>query len=74
MSVDDDRILSVSDDGRGLSRVLEVRRLQFLFLNLRTIAATSLTVEVTVNKRAYTVDSINKKYLYSRENEDSIDL
>lgn len=75
MSVDDDRILSVSDDGKVTVKSAGSTKITIsLPESTNYTAATSLTVEVTVNKRAYTVDSINKKYLYSRENEDSIDL
>lgn len=75
VSVDDDRILSVSDDGKVTVKSAGSTKITIsLPESTNYTAATSLTVEVTVNKRAYTVDSINKKYLYSRENEDSIDL
>lgn len=75
VSVDDDRILSVSDDGKVTVKSAGSAKITIsLPESTNYTAATSLTVEVTVNKRAYTVDSINKKYLYSRENEDSIDL
>ena len=75
VSVDDDRILSVSDDGKVTVKSAGSAKItNSLPESTNYTAATSLTVEVTVNKRAYTVDSINKKYLYSRENEDSIDL
>lgn len=73
--VDDDWILSVSDDGKVIVKSAGSAKITIsLPESTNYTAATSLTVEVTVNKRAYTVDSINKKYLYSRENEDSIDL
>lgn len=75
VSVDDDRILSVSDDGKVTVKSAGSAKITIsLPESTNYTAATSLTVEVTVNKRAYTVDSINKKYLFSRENEDSIDL
>ncbi len=75
VSVDDDRILSVSDDGKVTVKSAGSAKITIsLPESTNYTAATSLTVQVTVNKRAYTVDSINKKYLYSRENEDSIDL
>lgn len=73
--VDDDWILSVSDDGKVTVKSAGSAKITIsLPESTNYTAATSLTVQVTVNKRAYTVDSINKKYLYSRENEDSIDL
>lgn len=73
--VDDDWILSVSDDGKVIVKSAGSAKITIsLPESTNYTAATSLTVQVTVNKRAYTVDSINKKYLYSRENEDSIDL
>ena len=73
--VDDDGILSVSDDGKVIVKSAGSAKITIsLPESTNYTAATSLTVQVTVNKRAYTVDSINKKYLYSRENEDSIDL
>ncbi len=75
VGVDDDWILSVSDDGKVTVKSAGSAKITIsLPESTNYTAATSLTVEVTVNKRAYTVDSINKKYLYSRENEDSIDL
>ena len=37
-------------------------------------AATDQTITITVAKAFYTVDEINKSYLYSRENADSINL
>ena len=75
VSVDDDRILSVSDDGKVTVKSAGSAKITIsLPESTNYTAAMSLTVQVTVNKRAYTVDSINKKYLYSRENEDSIDL
>lgn len=73
--MDDDWILSVSDDGKVTVKSAGSAKITIsLPESTNYTAATSLTVQVTVNKRAYTVDSINKKYLYSRENEDSIDL
>lgn len=73
--VNDDGILSVSDDGKVIVKSAGSAKITIsLPESTNYTAATSLTVQVTVNKRAYTVDSINKKYLYSRENEDSIDL
>lgn len=75
VGVDDDWILSVSDDGKVIVKSAGSAKITIsLPESTNYTAATSLTVQVTVNKRAYTVDSINKKYLYSRENEDSIDL
>lgn len=75
VGVDDDWILSVSDDGKVTVKSAGSAKITIsLPESTNYTAATSLTVQVTVNKRAYTVDSINKKYLYSRENEDSIDL
>ena len=74
-SVADDRILSVSADGIVIINGAGSATITISLpesKNYRT--ATPLTVDVTVNKKAYTADSISKRYLYSRENEDSIDL
>ena len=75
ISVDDERILSVSDDGKVTvispgSATIKI----YLPATKNYTKATPLTVDVTVNKKAYTVEPVNKKYLYSKENEDAIDL
>lgn len=74
-TVDDERILSVSDDGKVTVKSPGSAKITiYLPATKNYTAAKSLTVDVTVNKKAYTVEPVNKKYLYSKENEDAIDL
>ena len=74
-TVDDERILSVSDDGKVTVKSPGSAKITiYLPATKNYTAAKPLTVDVTVNKKAYTVEPVNKKYLYSKENEDAIDL
>ena len=74
-TVDDEWILSVSDDGKVTVKSPGSAKITiYLPATKNYTAAKPLTVDVTVNKKAYTVESVNKKYLYSKENEDAIDL
>ena len=73
--IEDERILSVSDDGKvTVNSSGSVKIMIYLPATKNYEAATPLTVDVTVNKKAYTVEPVNKKYLYSKKNEDAIDL
>lgn len=75
VSVEDDLIVSVSDDGKVTVKSLGSAKIKMYLPETKNYTtATPLTVNVTVNKKAYTVDPVNKKYLYSKENEDAIDL
>ena len=74
-TVDDEWILSVSDDGKVTVKSPGSAKITiYLPATKNYTAAKPLTVDVTVNKKAYTVEPVNKKYLYSKENEDAIDL
>lgn len=74
-TVDDEGILSVSDDGKVTVKSPGSAKITiYLHATKNYTAAKPLTVDVTVNKKAYTVEPVNKKYLYSKENEDAIDL
>ena len=75
VDVEDDWIVSVSDDGKVTVKGTGSAKIKIYLPATRNYtAATSLTVDVTVNKKAYTVEPVNRKYLYSKENEDAIDL
>lgn len=76
VGVEDDWIVSVSDDGKVTVKSTGSAKIKIYLPATRNYTAvkTPLTVDVTVNKKAYTVEPVNKKYLYSKENEDAIDL
>ena len=75
VDVEDDWIVSVSDDGKVTVKSTGSAKIRIYLPATRNYtAATPLTVDVTVNKKAYTVEPVNRKYLYSKENEDAIDL
>ena len=75
VSVEDDWIVSVSDDGKVTVKSTGSAKIRIYLPATRNYtAATPLTVDVTVNKKAYTAEAVNRKYLYSKENEDAIDL
>ena len=75
VSVEDDWIVSVSDDGKVTVKSPGSAKIKmYLPATKNYTTATPLTVDVTVNKKAYTAEAVNRKYLYSKENEDAIDL
>ncbi len=75
VGVEDDWIVSVSDDGKVTVKGTGSAKIKiYLPATKNYTTATPLTVDVTVNKKSYTVEPVNRKYLYSKENEDAIDL
>ena len=76
VDVEDDWIVSVSDDGKVTVKGTGSAKIKIYLPATRNYTAvkTPLIVDVTVNKKAYTVEPVNRKYLYSKENEDAIDL
>ena len=76
VGVEDDWIVSVSDDGKVTVKSPGSAKIKIYLPATKNYTAvkTPLTVDVTVNKKAYTAESVNRKYLYSKENEDAIDL
>ena len=76
VDVEDDWIVSVSDDGKVTFKSPGSAKIKIYLPATKNYTAvkTPLTVDVTVNKKAYTAEAVNRKYLYSKENEDAIDL
>ena len=76
VDVEDDWIVSVSDDGKVTVKSPGSAKIKIYLPATKNYTAvkTPLTVDVTVNKKAYTAEAVNRKYLYSKENEDAIDL